>query len=154
MTSNTTLTLTGGRSLEYDEDKVMKLMSEAFDALRNLGELSEIPESDFLSNKHYIASAKYNLLVAIESCIDMAYHIISRNRMRIPNDYGDTFRVLNESGLIDEDLTQRLITMAKFRNRLVHIYWDIDDRMIYKIIKEDVKDIEEFIERIRDALKV
>ena len=84
----------------------------------------------------------------------MAYHIISRNRMRIPNDYGDTFRVLNESGLIDEDLTQRLITMAKFRNRLVHIYWGIDDRMIYKIIKEDVKDIEEFIERIRDALKV
>ncbi len=154
MTLNTTSTLTGGRFLEYDEDKVMKLMSEAFDALGNLKELSEIPEEEFLSNKHYIASAKYNLLVAIESCIDMAYHIISRNRMRIPNDYGDTFRVLNESGLIDEDLTQRLITMARFRNRLVHIYWDIDSRMIYKIIREDIRDIEGFIERIKDALKV
>ena len=128
-------------------------MSEALNALQSLKELSELPEEEFLSNKHYVASAKYNLLVAIESCIDIAYHLISKNRLRIPNDYGDTFRVLMEAGLLDEGLMKRLVMMARFRNRLVHIYWDIDEEMIHKIIREDVGGIEEFLERIKTLLR-
>ena len=43
--------------------------------------------------------------------------------------------------------------MARFRNRLVHVYWAIDDEMIYKILQEDIRDLEEFIEEFMKALK-
>jgi len=34
--------------------------------------------------------------------------------------------------------------MEKFRNMPVHIYWEIDDAMGFKIIQKDLKDLEEF----------
>lgn len=128
-------------------------MAEAENALQSLYELRELGEEEFLKNRHYIASAKYNLLVAIEACIDIAYHLISRNKFRLPRDYADSFRVLNERGLIDDDLTEHLISMARFRNRLVHIYWEVDDRMIYQIISENIADIEEFLSRLSKVLR-
>jgi len=127
-------------------------MLEAENSLQNLNELSNLPEEEFLKNKHYIASAKYNLLITIEACIDIAYHIISKNRMRLPRDYADSFKVLVENNVISEDLSKRLMLMARFRNRLVHIYWDVDDRMVYHYIKENISDVEEFLKRIRELL--
>ncbi len=34
--------------------------------------------------------------------------------------------------------------MAKFRNRLVHLYGEIDDKYVYEFIKKDLKDISDF----------
>ena len=139
--------------MEYDEEKVTRLMSEVANALEVLYELSSLAKEEFLKNKHYISSAKYNLLVAIEACIDIAYHLISKNKMRLPKDYADSFRVLNERGIINDDLTRRLILMARFRNRLVHIYWEVDDEFIYEILKNNLLDIEEFMGSISNALR-
>lgn len=138
--------------MEYDKEKVTRLMLEAEKSIQNLKELSSIPEGEFLKNKHYIASAKYSLLIAIEACIDIAYHIISKNRMRLPNDYADSFKVLVENNVLDEDLGKRLMLMAQFKNRLVHIYWDVDGKMVYHYIKENIADIEEFLKKIREIL--
>lgn len=146
------LELYGRRPLEYDRDRVTRLMGEAKNALFNIHELAELDEEEFLRNKHYISSAKYNLLVAIEACIDIAYHLISKNKLRLPKDYSDAFKVLQENNVISNELARRLILMARFRNRLVHIYWDIDDRMIYRIITENITDIEKFLEHIRKIL--
>lgn len=126
---------------------------EARKALDALYELAKLPREEFLGNKHYVSSAKYNLLVAIEACIDIAYHLISKNRMRLPKDYADSFRVLQENGILDEELTRRLVLMSRFRNRLVHIYWEVDDEVIYSIINENIADIEEFLSRIVEIIK-
>jgi len=34
--------------------------------------------------------------------------------------------------------------MAKFRNRLVHLYGEIDDKYVYEFLKTDVEDIRKF----------
>ena len=133
--------------LRFDKDKITKLSSEIFNALEKLNELSLLSKDDFLSDAHRIASAKYFLIVSIESAIDLCNHIISRNRLRVPEDYADTFKVMGEIGVFSKDFVERLMEMAKFRNRLVHIYWEVDDEVIFEIIREDVKDIEEFVEK-------
>jgi uncharacterized protein YutE (UPF0331/DUF86 family) len=38
--------------------------------------------------------------------------------------------------------------MAKFRNRLVHLYGDIDDSFVYDFIKIDINDIKVFQKEI------
>ncbi|WP_048150705.1 type VII toxin-antitoxin system HepT family RNase toxin [Palaeococcus ferrophilus] len=139
--------------MEYEEERITRLMAEAENALLTIHELAELDEEEFLRNKHYISSAKYNLLVAIEACIDIAYHLISKNKLRLPRDYADSFRVLQENGIVDSELAHRLILMARFRNRLVHIYWDVDNRMIYRIITESITDIEKFLAHIRKILR-
>jgi len=128
-------------------------MSEAMNALDALSELARLSREEFLKNKHYVSSAKYNLLVAIEACVDIAYHLISMNKMRLPRDYADSFRILNEKGIISDDLTKRLVLMTRFRNRLVHIYWAIDDEFIYEILRNNIHDAEEFMNSISKILR-
>ena len=35
--------------------------------------------------------------------------------------------------------------MAKFRNKLVHVYWDLDKEQIYQIIQNNLSDFDNFI---------
>jgi len=46
-------------------------------------------------------------------------------------------------------LAEKLADMARFRNMLVHIYWKIDDKKVYEIMKKDISDLEEFIEEVK-----
>ena len=38
--------------------------------------------------------------------------------------------------------------MAKFRNRLVHLYWDIDDRKVCSYLRESMADFDRFAQSI------
>lgn len=74
------------------------------------------------------------------------------NKFRQPEGYADTFKVMEEEGIIGSEFADRLGMMARFRNRLVHIYWKIDDDYIYKILNEDIDDIGKLVEKISDHL--
>ncbi len=139
-------------ALKFDKDKITKLSSEIFNSVEKLNELSSLPEDEFLSDPYKVASAKYFLIVAIEAAIDMCNHVISRNRFRMPEDYADTFRVMGEVGFFSRDFVNRLIEMAKFRNRLVHIYWEVDDSVVYEIIQKDIQDFGEFVSSFMEFL--
>lgn len=101
------------------------------------------PES-FLKDKLLIGGAKYYLQVSIECCLDVANHIIAAEVFRAPKDYADAFKVLEENDVLDEDLGVKLRQMAKFRNRLVHLYGEIDDAYVHAFIKNDLQDILDF----------
>jgi len=127
-------------SLEKIVQKFQQL-DEFFGMLRKI---SKISIDEFLKDKITIGSAKYYLQVSIECCLDVTNHIIASEHFRAPKDYADSFMVIEEEGLISPELGQRLRQMAKFRNRLVHLYGEIDNAYVYKFIKEDLKDIEKF----------
>ena len=91
-----------------------------------------------------IGSSRYYLQISIEGCLDVANHIISSERYRAPRDYADSFKVLEEEALLDPELVKRLQKMVKFRNRLVHLYGEIDDSQVHAIMQQDLKDFERF----------
>ncbi len=35
--------------------------------------------------------------------------------------------------------------MARFRNRLVHLYWEVDDQQVYHILTHDLDDFDAFV---------
>ncbi len=110
-------------------------------------------ESDFVSDVYKLNSAKYFLIVGIEASIDLCNHLISMNKFRQPDGYADTFRVLEEEKIIDSEFADQLEMMARFRNRLVHIYWKINDEYIYKILNENVGDLDRLVKEITDNLE-
>ena len=134
-------------------DKIRALSSQMMTAASNLQELKSLSGEVLLKDKHKIASVKYNFIIAIEAAIDIANHIISKNRLRSPEDYGDTFKVLNEGGILDEEFATKLVSMARFRNRLVHLYWDVDNALLMEILKENISDFEKYLKQIGDFLK-
>lgn len=138
---------------KYDQEKMAKLVSEFRKSATRLKKLKELGQKKFLSDPDKIASAKYHFIVAIESSIDMCNHIISRNAYRVPEDYSDTFKVMQETGAFDDKFSEQLMKMAKFRNRLVHLYWEIDDKTIYRILEENLKDLNKFIKSLAGFLE-
>jgi uncharacterized protein YutE (UPF0331/DUF86 family) len=133
---------------------VRKITSEVLSALQRLEDLRKLSEEEFAADPHKVASAKYNLIVAIEGAVDLSNHIISKNGFRTPEDYADTFRVMEEKGVFDAEFTNSLIQMARFRNRLVHIYWDIDDAEIYRIIQTRLQDIKQFLKKFGNFIGI
>jgi len=136
----------------YDQTKMVKLVSELRKSIARLKELGKLPQDKFLKDPDKIGSSKYHFIVAIESTIDICNHVISRNGYRIPEDYGDTFAVMGEVGAIEKGFAEELMKMAKFRNRLVHLYWEIDDGQLYEILKTRLDDFKVFLDAISTFL--
>ena len=118
-----------------------------------LRELRNVPAQALVGDLVRMGSVKYYLQVSIESCIDAAQHVIASEGFRPPNDYADTFTVLAEHGILEQDFAERLCRMAKFRNRLVHLYGTIDDRQVVEVLGKDLGDFDAFRERILALLK-
>lgn len=134
---------------EVIENRIKKLQ----DYLEKLLKLKSISKNEFISDFRNSNSAKYLLQVSIECCLDIANHIIASEKYRSPEDYADSFRVLNEREIVPNSLINRLIEMAKFRNRIVHIYWEVDEDLVYDIIQNYLSDFELFIQSILKVLK-
>ena len=132
----------------FNIDKIAGLVSELRKSTTYLKSLQAGGREVFLGNPDKIGSAKYHFIVAIESAIDICNHIISQNGYRAPEDYADTFQVLAENGALDEVFTKTLKEMAKFRNRLTHLYWEVNDEQVFDILQRRLDDFKVFLDRI------
>jgi len=115
-----------------------------------LKQLSKTPVDQFVADKIRIGSAKYYLQVSIECCLDISNHIIAAEKLRAPKDYADTFSVLTEANIVSLELGGKLRQMAKFRNRLVHMYGEIDDTYVHRFITHEINDINAFRKTISE----
>jgi len=136
----------------FDQEKMIKLVSELRKSVARLRELSKLSKDQFLGDPDKIGSSKYHFIVAIESSIDICNHLISRNGFRVSEDYGDTFTVMGEVGALDMDFADELKKMAKFRNRLVHLYWEVDNLQLHEIIQSRLNDFKKFLDSISTFL--
>ncbi len=139
--------------MKYEGDKLQKLTSELLNSLEILKRLKKVPKEKFLTDSDKVGNARYRLIVAIEAMIDICNHLISKNSFRAPEDYADTFRVMRERGVFDKDFFARLVEMVKFRNRLVHLYWDVNDEDVFEILQNNLEDFQIFLNKISEALR-
>jgi uncharacterized protein YutE (UPF0331/DUF86 family) len=109
-----------------------------------LRRLAAIPAAELLADPDKVASAKYHFVVAIECCLDVASHVIAAERFRSPSDSADAFTVLVERGICPPEMEDSLRAMARFRNRLVHVYWHVDDTLVAEYLQSGLMDFDRF----------
>ena len=137
---------------EYNIDRIREIMGEVNAALHKLVAYADMSEQDFVANAEKLDSAKYNLIVAIEGAMDICNSIVARAGGRAPKDHADCFEVLRELDLLEAEFVGRLKRMARFRNLLVHLYWKVDDKKIYQILKQDIQDIKDYLKAIAQVI--
>ena len=138
---------------EVNLDRLRELAGHLRDAVRQLRELAGIPRAVFLADSRAINSAKYLLIVAAEAALDICNHLAARRGARSPEDYADCMTVLAEIGVIDSDLTARLVKLARFRNLLVHLYARVDDGRVHRVMQEDLGDFDRYLHSVGRYLK-
>jgi uncharacterized protein YutE (UPF0331/DUF86 family) len=127
-----------------DKAKLDQMLSNLRAYVGVLRRLAAVPRETFLGDDDKIGNAKYHLLIAIECCIDVANHVIASENYRFPRDNADSFTVLTEHGVVPSSRREPLRAMARFRNRLVHLYWDVDDAKVYEYLQEDLDELAMF----------
>ncbi|MDP2754552.1 MAG: DUF86 domain-containing protein, partial [Nitrospirota bacterium] len=70
-----------------------------------------------------------------------------------PKGYPDCFEKLSGAGIITRELGEKLKKLASLRNIIIHKYWNIDDRKVFKSAKENIGDFEEFLRQINEFIK-
>lgn len=130
-------------------ERLRALAGQLRSAVRELEEYGTITPEAFVTDRKTVNSAKYLLVVATEAALDICNHLAARRGGRSPADYADCIAVLAEMGAIGDDLRARLVRMARFRNLLVHLYWNVDDREVHRVIRENLVDLDDYLEAIR-----
>lgn len=89
------------------------------------------------------------LYLASQAVIDLAEAVISFKNFRKPNTLTESFYILNEENIISRELTEKMAGMVGFRNVIAHDYETVNYDIVYDILQNKLKDIEEFIEIIK-----
>ncbi|WP_084133545.1 DUF86 domain-containing protein [Clostridium grantii] len=63
------------------------------------------------------------------------------------------FDSLYKIKIIDKDFLVDLKQMAKIRNKLVHVYWEIDHKVIFDLLQTELSDIKKFMQIAIDYVK-
>ncbi|NTV43590.1 MAG: DUF86 domain-containing protein [Syntrophobacteraceae bacterium] len=103
---------------------------------------------EFLSDLDRQESILFNLQMAIQNCIDVAAHIVSEEDLGIAGSTNELFYLLEKEGIIDPDLTERMVRSVGFRNLIVHEYGRVDLEIVYGAATENVPDLEDFMSGI------
>lgn len=116
----------------------------------------ETPRDTFMKDQLLQGSSERFLQLAIESCLNVGNRLISlyqfERPVSTPETYADIFREMESLGIIDSAFCERLVKMAKFRNRLVHLYWDIDEEQVFQFLQENLEDFMIFREKVIEYL--
>ena len=86
----------------------------------------------------------FNITQAVQNCIDIATHIVSDEGWGMPGTQRESFEILREKGVISDELFDRLVVMAGFRNRIIHEYEKINIDIVFNVWQKELADIERF----------
>lgn len=87
----------------------------------------------------------FNLMQAIQGCVDLASHIVSDEEYGMAGSMNEFFYLLQGQKIISVDLQESMIKAVGFRNLVVHEYARLDLKQVYKIATNGINDLEAFI---------
>jgi uncharacterized protein YutE (UPF0331/DUF86 family) len=85
-----------------------------------------------------------NLQRAVQAAIDLATHIVASEGLGLSDTIRGNFKLLQDAGIINKEITHRMESMVGFRNIAIHDYETIDKEILKSILTGNLKDIEDF----------
>ena len=120
---------------------------------RDLEEFGRIPRDAFRANRERQYAVLHAMQNAIEGCIEIASHIVSADHLGAPTDYAQLFSLLEENQVIPPPTADAMRQMARFRNRIVHLYWDMDLDLVYEYLTGRLGDFDSYLTAIEAYLE-
>ncbi len=128
-------------------------MKEIEESIRLVEE--HLPESfEEFSNLGLVKDGIYKRVeFAIENVFDICAIINADLNLGIPGSDEDIVENLIKNNILSMKMKEKLKMMKGFRNILVHRYGKIDDKLAFRILKENLGDFYEFMREIEEFLE-
>lgn len=138
--------------MSLNPELIQNRCEEIAESLARLEKIKDVDKEAFLKDQDLLDIASYRLLVAVESALNLCYHVSAKKLKKIPREYAECFVILTENDIIPKELGDELVKMAKFRNMLVHVYWKIDYEIIFDIIQNHLDRLRQFSKIAADLI--
>jgi len=108
---------------------------------------------DYMRNQTLRWAVERALTLAAEIVVDILSHILTSKFAIFPETYEEAIKKGWGKSLISEGLYHRLDGFGRFRNLLVHLYMNIDDRLVYQHWQKSPSILRDFLIEISDWLE-
>ncbi|MFH0795939.1 MAG: DUF86 domain-containing protein [Candidatus Omnitrophota bacterium] len=124
------------------KDKLAKIVQflKELEKVKPKGTLHE-----YVSNPAIRRSCERLIQLIVESAADINTQAIIGSDETPPEDYYDTFIKAEGVGFISPTLAKRLAPWAGLRNRIVHEYQDIKDKLVFEKIEPTLQNFSEYV---------
>lgn len=133
-----------------DVEVIKQRLNQLSTSINKIERFKEISLEEFLKDDIIQDVVEYNLFIAINMMIDIATHIVVDNNMGSPETLGEAFKILNKEKYLNDEETKVYRNMVGLRNILSHEYINIDKKIIYRILKNNLIDIKKFVIFVND----
>lgn len=136
----------------YDLEQLRYRFAEIRENVALLREASKLTASEFSNDRDFRDATMFRLLIAIEAAQAICVHLASRLPVRAPDSMASCFECLQSQSLLDEPLAQRMVQMSKFRNLLVHRYWNVDPSQVHGFLDAGAGDLDAYLSSVAEFL--
>lgn len=102
-------------------------------------------ESEITHNYTKQDSIILNLQRACEASLDMAQRVLRIKNLGLPQNYRESFVLLEQAGIISAEISIRMQKMVGFRNIAVHAYQDLELPILQKILESHLQDFQNLV---------
>lgn len=101
-----------------------------------------------LKDMFFLWGVEHGLQTILESCLDIARHIVSARAWGIQPRARDYFVLLGEKKIIAKQAADNMAEAMSVRNRLVHEYGQVSKGKLAEFVNKDLGDIDEYVRQI------
>jgi len=134
-----------GEKTMFNKEIVFQRANISENALKKLSKLKELPETIFLTDAQNIALSEHYLRISIDSLVDLATHIIAVKGLGRPGSAKDIVNFLAQAEVIPQDFVNPTLKLIKLRDRLIHLYWEVEAVEIYDVVQKELPNIFNFL---------
>jgi uncharacterized protein YutE (UPF0331/DUF86 family) len=109
--------------------------------LRSIESLPLSSREAFVDHPHAPAAGESYLRRSLEALLDLGRHLLAKGFGVAVVEYKEIPRRLREHGVIDREQETVFISMAGYRNRLVHSYDEVGPEVLFTILTDHQGDI-------------
>lgn len=135
-------------AMDYDVDQLRFRFAEIRENVALLREAAKVNEATFSSDANLRDATMFRLLIAIEAAQAICVHLSSRLPVSAPESMAGCFECLRSQSVLNDELTARMVQMSKFRNLLVHRYWNVDPAQVHGFLATGADDLEAYLAQV------
>lgn len=133
---------------ELDRALVRRKLSTIARNLADLEPIAVLSREAYQADRLRRKAAERLLQELIEAAVDANLHILRALGGPVPEDYYSSFIALGQHKILPAELAARLAPSAGLRNRLVHEYDEIDDRIVLQALGAAHRDFGDYLARV------
>jgi len=114
-----------------DREKLLLQADKLEDGVRWLRGVAETESALFVNDPKAVAAAERMIQVSVECCLNIGNHVIAGLCLKRADSYVEVFVRLVENGVLPPDLGEQMKSAARFRNRVVHVYLDVEPEEVH-----------------------